>query len=380
MMSSLLGDTSVLLHIIGFLDISTILDLRRSCKSIHGLISRYEYSIARAAEVSAWHEKVDDGVKYLSVSSLSDLIRLNIARQLAIKMVASRQLLRFYENYYCAGIALEDRLGNEIRDCVTRGLMLVYEFHRLYAGLGSTTPGAKDTLFDSIKHTVRGQSSQSRKADIPTLRKPLSQYASTLVADDITALTLVNSVMRGKILYEGRISESCEGSPPLWLQVKAEGEYSAVEWLVAFMLLQGPVFVKKFWSQDATVRNIACESIMIGCKKRTWRDITLERTAIFPMIINGSTKIYSPPKPNTRDIPREARAYYISVYKFRRGPLPAEISWEDRIKIRQNDLLNWVNMCDGGFTAIPKHQWMKAKYRNRGKPVVFFDQESQDLQ
>lgn len=370
MTPNLAEDSAVLLNIIVFLDIPTILSFRRTCKSIHGLISRYEYSIAQTAKACAWHQKMDDEVTYLSVSSLSDLSRLNIARQLAIELVASRQLLCFFDNYYCVGIALDNPLGDEMRDYVTRGLMLVYKIHRLYTDIEGTNLGTKDKLLDTIRSILKGEPTQSQKAEVKKLQKAWSQYCDSLTSKDFIALGLVNRMMIGTFMYDGRLTESCGGSP-LWIHVKARGEYSAVEWLVGFILLQGPIFIKKFRSQEQTMRKSACLSIEVGCKKRTAKVIALEHTTICSLSV-----------PQTRDMLEETRAYYISVYKFRRGPLPAEMSWEEQMRIRQRDCWQWSMSCTGYFLAgvIPKGQWVKARYRNRVKPVAYFDQESQDLQ
>lgn len=379
MMSSLFDNKPVLLQIIGLLDIPTILNLRRTCKSTHGLISGYEYSIARTAEASAWHDKIDDGVNYLSVSSLSDLIRLNIARQLAVQLVASRQSMFFHDIDYCAGIAPDDLLGNEMRDCVTRGLMLVYKLHELYAGSGSTTTVAKDTLFNSVKGFLKGQVTQSQNVDITALHKKWSPYASTLAADDFIALILVHRVMMGRIMYEGRLNESCGGSP-LWLYVKADGEYLAIEWLMGYMLLQGPIFVKKFWSQDQRVRDPVYQSLISTCKKRTAKMIAREQGTICSIHGSWFENVCSLARPQTRDIPTEARAFYISIYFSRRGLLPAEMSWEERLRIRQFDVGQWEGTWPGCRMAAgePK-KWMKAKHRSRRKPEVYSSQRSQDL-
>ena len=44
-------------------------------------------------------------------------------------------------------------------------------------------------------------------------------------------------------MYDGHLNQS-RGISLFWIRVKAEGEYAAIEWMVAFILMQGPNYVE----------------------------------------------------------------------------------------------------------------------------------------
>lgn len=257
--------------------------------------------------------------------------------------------------------------------------MLIHDFQRLYIGLKRTTPGAKD-----IQGTLYVAPTQFQRGEIMKLQDQWSQHAKAFTADDCLALGLVEKVMMGKIMYDGRLDESCSGTPPLWLHVKARGEYGAIKWLKNCLLLQGLAFVKRFWSSDQAERHAAYQSLFVAGQKRTAKMMALEDRAIHPMIATGfPTKfttnrfgyetIRPPLVPQERDIGDEAHAYYISLYHYRRGPFPAEMSWEKRWDLRKRDAIQYMMGGSAHVIATPRGKWMKPRYRNREKPVVLYD-------
>lgn len=102
--------------------------------------------------------------------------------------------------------------------------------------------------------------------------------------------TYHGSLCSGSSRDSCRLIESCGCS--LWIHVNATGEYSAIQCLVCFILVPGPLSVERSWSQDQTVGGAACLSSEITCKKRTAKVVALEAAAIHQLSM-PRTNLYS---------------------------------------------------------------------------------------
>lgn len=230
-MAKLAEGLPVLLSIVKSVDISTLLSFRLLKKSIYELIWRYELSIVQRAKQSAWHKAFDIEQDYLSVSSMKDLISLNMAHQLAVEAVASEQL-SFHEDFYYAGIPIDNPMGDEMRDCVTKGFMLLFKLQQFYKNLQDRPFDKSNSLIDHAMSFLTGDLAQAQSAEEITLCQQWRHCMGSLANIDLVAFDLMRATVSGRIVYDGRTSSTWCNDNRLWAYVKAKYESDAVAWMM----------------------------------------------------------------------------------------------------------------------------------------------------
>ncbi|KAL8778420.1 MAG: hypothetical protein Q9213_007420 [Squamulea squamosa] len=342
-MADIFQNPPVLLNLLHFLDIQSLLNFRLLCQFTHSLISTYKTSIIRSVRETAWHRQHSSRAAYLEISSLQDLIRLNIARELAVKMVASEQLILpasparmrassqgTQPQYYHAGIPSDNSIGDELRDSVTRGFMLLCELRRLQTA--QQTENSLGLPKISPKTMRTNLYTQWSRYKDQLLEDP---WEKTIATNHSTDFFLMMFCVKGKILYDNCTLFTDE---PLWTSVKAEYENWAMVWLLGHLLEQGLPFMHNLWSEDHNVAVAHAEILRSHAQERSPTMIKLEnRMACTEAMLhrfNTRNRIETI-RTNTHD---DASILYRAAFCLQNEFLPLEMSYVERIWTRNCQL------------------------------------------
>lgn len=345
MATALAQSPPILLNIILFLDVPTLLSFRLLCKSTFGLISEYQVSISRQASQSLWHKAPSDPAEYLSISSLKDLVRLYMARQLAIQATTSDQYA-YYEGFYHLGFSPNDAVGDVFCDCVTRGFMLVYQLSMIQKAVEQASLRSKSSIFERTRYALRGKVTPQQKAQETSLIDLWKRYTDSLAASNLVDFTLMVYCLMGKTLMDSSITYC---GPPFWLQSeprrsRRSDRYRELHWLVGYLLRQGVTCIKRLWSEDDCIAGAQILSI-----RRVYQQLSLK---IFKMELHTSRllqythKYENDPLPTSgyRNTVHEAQEYYRLHYCYREG-MTRVINvhqQEEKLAARKKDLEKWL--------------------------------------
>ena len=341
-MANFAANLPVLLHMILYLDMPTLLNFRLLNRSTYELISTYERSITMKVKESAWHTVPMVEPAHLSVSTIRDLARLNIARQLAVQAVKSEQVLdRTAACFHFPGFESDDAMANDMRDSVTKGFMLLYQLRQIQTEVAKEFLSRRDTLADRIKNKLTTQPTQLHKAKEQTLQQRWQEYWNSLSASDLVDFRLMTKTLRGKLLFDGVGTKF--SLPPKWTQQffgREETEKSASRRFVGHLLREGPAFIKQFWSQDQAVAATAIQYFWRNMKWRPRKTIALEEETNGRLFVS---RAYSPARNiyYARDTADEASACYVVLFVVRVGTLSSDISRDKQLKIRSGALTRW---------------------------------------
>lgn len=351
----------IFLAIIDFVDIPTLLNLRLLSRFTYVLISEHESSISKKLARNAWHTTTwNYDAPYLSVSSLGDLIRVNIAHQLAIKATASNQLY-FWDVNACAGIRPDDAKGDELRDSVTRGFMLLYHLPRLQIAAKHTSSNRPRSLVDRTKSLVAGAPTIAQKSEESAVLHQWSEYTSSLAASDLVDFQLMTDCVRGKVIYDNSFFSTELPDIPVWAHLKAKETITKLDWIVGYLLRQGPVFVQKLWSENKGIASAQSGCLRTVILHRSAKIVSMESATAW-WLIQGRKETHT-----------EARAYYTSTYYFRRGSLPMDMPREQQLAIRSFGLESWLHMqttCTLG-TSLSSGVMRTGKRGERRAPSLY---------
>ncbi|KAL8707012.1 MAG: hypothetical protein Q9225_007888 [Loekoesia sp. 1 TL-2023] len=247
MATALAQSPPILLNIIQFLDVPTLLSFRLLCKSTFGLISEYQISISRQASQSLWHKAPGDPAEHLSVYSLKDLIRLHTARQLAIQATTSEHPDAFKPLYH-GGFSPNDAMGDALRDCVTRGFMLVHQLSMVQNAVQERSLSSKSTVFERTRCALTGKVPRHQKAQETFLINLWRRYTDTLAMSDLVDFRVMIHCLVGKMRMDNSITTL---GPAFWLKPKPNPTgYAELDWLMGYLLRQGIICIKRLWSTD----------------------------------------------------------------------------------------------------------------------------------
>ncbi|KAL8770770.1 MAG: hypothetical protein Q9209_003637 [Squamulea sp. 1 TL-2023] len=342
-MADIFQNPPVLLNLLHFLNIRSLLNFRLLCKFTHSLISTYKTSIIRSVRETAWHRKSTSKAAYLEISSLQDLIRLNIARELAVKVVASEQLIipaklsswcassqGTLPQYYQAGIPLDNPIGDEIRDSVTRGFMLLCELRRIQTAQQMDESSDMAKLFSEERRTSLYFQWYRYKDQL--LEDP---WEKALVTNHSTDFFLMMLCVKGKILYDNCALFTNE---PLWINVKTGYENWAMVWLLGHLLEQGLLFMYNLWSEDHEIAVAHSGILRSHAHERSPTTINFEsRMACTEAMLHryDAHRDFHVVQTSTNDDPD---ILYTAAYCCRNDFSPLDMSYQARITTRSRQL------------------------------------------
>ena len=337
----------VLLNLISFLDVPTLLNLRLLCTSVHGLILEYQSTISRRASRSLWHKVPSEPAKYLSVSSIQDLTRLYIARQLAVQVTTSDQY-SLWDEYYYLGYPEDDFTGDALRDRVTRGFMLLYQLSMIREAVEQTIslqPSA--SIIERTKTALGNEVMPALKLHEKSLRELWVRYTSSLDSSDLVDFRVMVHCVRGKLVYDGGLLST---DAPFWLPIQeSHRDYSPLHWLVGYLMRHGPYSIRRLWSQKISVMVGQIQSIRRAYGDRpSLVSFMLEEHTSWRLLVNRK---YKTPRnvgqsgTGCRNVDQEALAIYESYYHW--GPRERQNldrqQQKEKVAAKEKELEDWLN-------------------------------------
>ena len=327
---------------IQYLDIPTLLNFRLLNRSTYELISTYERSITMEVKKSAWHTVPMVEPTYLSVSTIRDLARLNIARQLAVQAVQSEQTLKRTAAYFqFHGFEPDDAMANDMRDSVTKGFMILYLLCQIQTIVAKEYLSGRDTLADRIRKKLTTEPTQLHKAKELLLQQVWQEYWDSLSADDLVDFRLMTKTLRGKLLFDRvGLEVPLPSKVTLWAFFEAETHKIAQRRFAGYLLREGPAFIKQLWSQDQVVAATAIQCFRRTMKRRPRKTIALEGETICRLFVS---RAYPPPSHIYigRDTAEAASACYAALFHVRESTLSSDTSREEQLKTRRRAINRW---------------------------------------
>ncbi|KAL8687298.1 MAG: hypothetical protein Q9218_006491, partial [Villophora microphyllina] len=290
----------------------------------YGLISEYEKSIIQSIVHNTQDSATHAAISCLSSGfSLKDLIDVNIARQVAEKATVSSQI-HFWNGGYYDGIALDYAGGHELRDHVARGFMVLFQLSRCQAA--ARHAASNTTTMDRIKFFIAGIPTPAQKAQELILVQLWSRYTDSLPQNLIVDLLIMTAYVAGKVAFDSSVSFTKSRKTPIWTNLKAKESSAKWAWFIIFLLRQGPVFIKKLWSEDERIASAQTKTLRKIINHRSAKLVALERAT--------ADGLHPKPRDEGDEAHQAASAYYISIYyrPNRRHSLnmPRKVQWRFR--------------------------------------------------
>lgn len=311
----------IMLHVIDSLDIAALLHLRLVSKSINGLICCYESSIAKAIAKDLCPDGSKDKLVDFRPSALRDVdyfVRLNLAHDLAIKAVASRQIPRLGESLF-EGIAPDDDLGDEIRARVRNGLMVFSELSRIHKNVTNNSSRTTAKRLRAGIHRLAGAIKPIQRAREKDFLRPLLEYTSTLAAEDLIDHGIAICCVQGKVTSD---NQGTADSPALWNDLMTYYEYQAIDWTIRHLSCKGLGFLDRLWSEDQSLVQTAKAEMQAEMKRRPTKLINQENSTFNELLRKCGRDL--PNRRNGSTVPdpgiSEAASYYESTFACRIGP------------------------------------------------------------
>ncbi|KAI4141554.1 MAG: hypothetical protein L6R39_005282 [Caloplaca ligustica] len=307
---------TVLLHVIDHLDVPSLLNLRLVNKPINSLISCYESSIAKSLARNLCPDSEKPKLADYQPSSLRDLIfvvRLNLARKLATEAVSSQQVPRIGESTL-EGVPADDDLGDEIRQKVQHGLMVISELSHIHKEVTRTLPKTNRWRV-GISH-FSGPTSVRRANERELLRR-WQEYMNGLPTDDIVDFSVALWCVNGKLTFDNRATAT---SAALWNNVMADREIEAIQWTTYHLARKGLGFIENLWSQDQSIAQHAKAKIQTDIKQRSSKWFNLEYSTFRELLRSCRREHHQPPRSIYLNTINEADCYCESTFACRIGP------------------------------------------------------------
>ncbi|KAL8713566.1 MAG: hypothetical protein Q9220_002428 [cf. Caloplaca sp. 1 TL-2023] len=316
------------------------------------------------------------GMYYVTYRSISK--QPHAARQLALKVVSSNQLSHPQEDF-AAGVPDDDPLGDELRDCVTKGFMLQRQLSMLQDihenDFSSRIHDRKGRLVDHVNTFLWGEPTLAPELAEESLLWHWSEYKRLLQPSDLVDLRLTFECVRGKLVYENCLLST---KTPLWIDVKATSEPVAINWLLGFLYRQHPTFLQRLWSENTAIATNQAGLLRRLSGQRGQKAVV--RQAVFPSRLSRAPD----PRPDTQqnglvispaNTVGEADCFYKSTYCSRRGRLPDSISRRRQLLIRKADYEHQsnFNVCTIGWRPRPEGGWKKQRLQNKIAPKPYYD-------
>ena len=362
-MERLFCTAPILLHVIDFLDLLTLLNLRLLNKPTNGLISRYESSIAKNI---AKNLCPDDDIAKLAdfePTALTDLIyfvRLDLVHRLAIKAVASDQYVDFARPVL-KGISAHDDLGDEIRQKVQNGFMVISKISQVHAQVfaGVSIPEAQR------QKGSRGKCSRTpmftHQAVEEVLWRRWLQLMESLPVEDVVDFHLAFWCVRGKTAFDHQARGK---GTDLWSAVQAS-EPERINWLAYHLIRNGLHMIDRLWSDKQSIVSKAKAKIKEDAKEKTRPVIALEiRTSKRSLGNSGASFDHLLRYLSIAPWGLEAAgSYYESTFACRIGPYHEDLSAEEIVVRRRNAVWQSVVSRQGNQSwRRPRSIW-KNRYR-----------------
>ncbi|KAI4179656.1 MAG: hypothetical protein L6R41_007702 [Letrouitia leprolyta] len=321
-----------MLQIIELVDVPSLLSLRRVNKSLYGLITCYESSIVN---YMAWNlgltntlEGQDKDCRPAGPNDLEHIVQLNLAHNLAIKAVASGQAYRTIGPPRMRGIPLDDPFGDEIRQKVQNGLMVISALSQIQRKTAAEfVEGSRNGPW-RIKAQWFGKSKSAQEArQMENLRSYINSLSAPAMTDFVVALWCI----RGKTTLDQSKKE------PLWREtMEKRWDIDESRWMTSHLARSGLRIIDDLWSDNSSISSEAKSKIRADCKSKSNRTIKMESTTFsqlpgFRKDTNQPFNAYS-----------EGTYYYVSTFAFRIGPCHNGLSDEQLRILRREIALNFA--------------------------------------
>lgn len=313
----------ILLQVIEFLDVPTLLNLRLLNRSINGLISCYESSIAKRMARSLCPEGHEDRlVKSIpfALGEVGYFVRLNLAHKLATIAVASNLVPRVSEPPL-RGISPDDDLGNGIRQKVTNGFMTISEVSRIHKDVTLSKSAricTRQRRQMGLSRFFSGLTSAQRATEKEILRHWL-EYMDALPVEDIIDFNIALWCLRGKLTFDHRLTEE---NAALWNNVLADAEVEAIQWTTFHLARKGLHCIGRLWSVDQLVAQKAQGDIHADMQQRSSKLIHTELSTFSELLRGCRREIRNTPSSVLfRYSNNEADIYCESTFGCRTGPV-----------------------------------------------------------
>ena len=366
-MMTLIDALPVLLEVIDWLDVPTLLALRRTCRSTHRLITNYETSIVTGLWNRSCTRYDFTPTKIERPGSFKSLSRLESAYNLACVVVASEQPIGWHGTLM-RGIEPEAAFGDELRARVTEGFLT---WHTLSCLANSVTAE------DEATHKRRFPWAKMHRPHEPTLRQRAVEEAvlqnwqahlDDLTADNLVNLVLTEQCVKGKIRLDGvrtgvesrRTSKTgmrtiTEWKRPLWSAVEMDREPDALRWLVYYVLRKGPGLLADLWCQDLAIASATKSRVLADVHGKSLKLILLEDQTRH-QFMRSVRRPLVPSIPGCDNTYNEACEYYMSTFHFRKDLNVYQGSRQDVLSRRHDEtfaaiMSSWV--CNLGMGERP---------------------------
>ena len=315
----------VLLHIIDHLDVAALLSLRLVNSSISGLISTYESSIVKSIAQRLYpedtHDTLTDRQPNNTSSGLHYLVQLNYAHNLAQKAVASSHLPRIDDASFTPpfeGIAPDDSLGDEIRQKVQRGLMVIAALSRIHKQV-SRNPLKPNRQRFGLGRLSRVPTAAQKATEKELLRRWLD-HMNGLPTEDVLDYSIAFWCLKGKITFD---LQGVEVHAALWKKVS---EREAILWTVHHVASKGLSFIDALWSADPAIAQQARAEIFGDIEQKSLRLVSFEGETFHQFRRGCRREHHQPPQAVYLNTNSEADCYCESTFACRIGPSHNDMS------------------------------------------------------
>lgn len=305
-MHRLFQTNPVLLVVIECLDVEALLTLRLVNRSINSLIATYESSIVTNIARALCNTDYEDGhaPTDLYPSTLTDLIlfvRLRLPRKLAIQAVASDQPDPSIRRPPSKGIPLHDKHGDEIRQKVQKGLVVLSHLSVIYEGYRASLSRRRRTkLWNSSLHLLARQRRFARRNFEEGLLSRWLQYMESISVEEIYHFLIATQCVRGKLL----------------LNHEAMFTFRVTNHL----LRTGLSVIDELWSNDASARQMATTKLQKIIAGQSPKASALEAQTTGRLLRHCDKEMPNVPLMAVTTTMTEATSYYKSTFRFHIGP------------------------------------------------------------
>ncbi|KAL8830307.1 MAG: hypothetical protein Q9170_005790 [Blastenia crenularia] len=357
-MNRFFQNAAILLHVINFVDAPTLLNLRLLNRFVNSLISSYESSITEQAARKLCQR--DDGERVLDhhPTTLRDLFYLVRLNDLAIKAVASDQVPHIGDPAM-QGILPTDNLGDEIRQKVRNGLIIISKLSEIYKELDAESSKTTTKGLAKLKAGWFRNPTSAQEAMESSLLRRWLEFLGRFPAADIVDLHVALWCIESKTTSD---HQAKAGSPALWVDIMADREIEAIQWMTWYLARNGLGLIHRLWSENQTIANEAKSKIQADIKTKSNKTIRLEYCTcqeIWKTLSIGSWQPGYPAYVNWQT--REASCYCESTFAGRIGPSHNGLPPDQLLLLREEVALQVAMSVQGNFGLKEK----KGAWRNR---------------
>lgn len=360
-MDRVLLNDPILLQVVEISDLPTVLGLRQVNRSINGLIACYEPSIAKhiaenLCPIGSEVALIDH--KPATLQDVTFFVQLRLAHDLAVKAVASNQVPRIGEPPF-EGISSDDRLGDELRQRVGNGLMVVSELcreHNVVMGENCTVIKKRPTA--GMFRFYRGPKSSRKTAEEELLRR-WRKCVKSLPEEDVVDLGIALWCLRGKLTFDYR---GTSNKAALWNDVMVDSEVEAIQWTVHHLIRKGLKFINDLWSENEGVAQKTKNEIDADIAGSSSKLINLQCSTSNLIMRECRREISHPPRAVYLNTSNEADCYCESTFADRISPFFHEKPPDQLHYIRHDVTLHSMMRHGCSFdSTTTKGNWRKKR-------------------